>query len=61
MTPRFILFGEKSLRHVLKEDGEPHHHKRPHQGIGNVIPFSSCHPAMIVKGPPIVMSAWAGR
>ena len=36
---RFILFGEKSLRHVLKEYMAHYHAERNHQGIGNAIPF----------------------
>ncbi|MFT5240324.1 MAG: putative transposase, partial [Kiritimatiellia bacterium] len=34
-----ILFGEKSLRHVLKEYLAHYHSERNHQGIGNLIPF----------------------
>ena len=34
-----ILFGEKSLRHVLKEYMAHYHSKRNHQGIDNAIPF----------------------
>jgi putative transposase len=34
-----ILFGEMSLRHVLKEYLAHYHSERNHQGIGNVIPF----------------------
>jgi putative transposase len=36
---RFILFGEKSLHHVLTEYLAHYHNERCHQGIGNVIPF----------------------
>jgi hypothetical protein len=36
---RFILFGEKSLRHVLTEYLAHYHAERPHQGKGNVILF----------------------
>ena len=36
---RLILFGEKSLRHVVGEYVEHFHRERNHQGIGNVIPF----------------------
>ena len=38
---RLILFGEKSLYHVLKEYVEHYHEERPHQGKGNVILFPS--------------------
>jgi putative transposase len=34
-----ILFGEKSLRHVVKEYLAHYHTERNHQGIENVIPF----------------------
>jgi putative transposase len=36
---RLILFGERSLRHVLSEYGSHYHEERPHQGKGNVIPM----------------------
>ncbi len=36
---RLILFGEKSLRHVLKEFMAHYHAERNHQGIENTIPF----------------------
>ena len=36
---RFILFGEKSLRHVLNEYMAHYHAERNHQGIENAIPF----------------------
>lgn len=38
---RFILFGEKSLCHVVSEYVEHYHQERSHQGLGNVIPFPS--------------------
>jgi len=34
-----ILFGEKSLRHVIKEYLAHYHSERNHQGINNVIPY----------------------
>ncbi len=34
---RLILFGEKSLKYVLKEYSEHYHHERNHQGKGNQI------------------------
>ena len=34
---RFILFGENSLRHVLREYVAHYHQERPHQGKDNVI------------------------
>lgn len=36
---RLILFGEKSLKHVLTEYIKHFHSERNHQGIANVIPF----------------------
>jgi putative transposase len=38
---RIILFGERSLRHVLSEYLAHYHTERPHQGKGNVILFPS--------------------
>jgi putative transposase len=34
---RMILFGERSLRHVLSAYMSHYHEERPHQGKGNVI------------------------
>ena len=39
--PPFILFGKRSLRHVLSEYLTHYHAERCHQGLGNVIPFPS--------------------
>jgi putative transposase len=36
---RLILFGEKSLRHVVREYMAHYHAERNHQGIDNAIPF----------------------
>jgi transposase InsO family protein len=36
---RLILFGERSLRHVLTEYVTHFHRERPHQGKGNVVLF----------------------
>ena len=38
---KMILFGERSLRHVLSEYIAHYHGARPHQGKGNVILFPS--------------------
>jgi hypothetical protein len=38
---KMILFGERSLRHVLSEYLAHYHAERPHQGTGNVILFPS--------------------
>ncbi len=38
---KMILFGERSLRHVLSEYVAHHHTERPHQGKENVILFPS--------------------
>ena len=35
---KMILFGEKSLRHVVREYLAHYHSERNHQGIGNIIP-----------------------
>ena len=36
---QFVLFGENSLRHVIREYLAHYHAERNHQGIENVIPF----------------------
>ena len=36
---RMILFGRRSLDTALREYVEHYHTERPHQGIGNVVPF----------------------
>lgn len=40
-----ILFGERSLRHALSQYTSHFHEERPHQGIGNIIPFPTSLPA----------------
>jgi putative transposase len=42
---KLILFGERSLRHALTQYTAHFHEERPHQGIGNVIPFPARQPA----------------
>ena len=42
---RLILFGERSLRHALSQYTSYVHAERPHQGIGNIIPFPTSLPA----------------
>ena len=42
---KLILFGERSLRHTLTQYTSHFHQERPHQGIGNVIPFPESQPA----------------
>jgi transposase InsO family protein len=42
---RLILFGERSLRHALSHYTSHFHEERPHQGIGNIIPFPTNLPA----------------
>ena len=42
---RFILFGERFLRHTLFEYLIHYHEERCHQGLGNVIPFPKRSPA----------------
>jgi hypothetical protein len=36
-----IFFGEPMLRHAVTQFIEHYHVERPHQGLGNVIPFPS--------------------
>jgi putative transposase len=40
-TDRMIFFGEPMLRHAVEQYLAHYHAERPHQGIGNVIPFPS--------------------
>ena len=48
---RMILFGERSLRHVLRECVEHFHKERPHQGKGNVMLFPSDRAKKTNHGP----------
>ena len=48
---RMILFGERSLWHVLSEYVDHYHHERNHQGKGNVLLFRSSSPAAGDGGP----------
>jgi len=48
---RFILFGEKSLCHILSEYMAHYHQERCHQGLGNVIPFPKPQAANDLEGP----------
>jgi hypothetical protein len=48
---RFILFGEKSLRHVLTEYLAHYYPERPHQGKGNVILFPGPRAEGAANGP----------
>jgi transposase InsO family protein len=48
---RFILFGERSLRHVLTEYLAHYHEERPHQGKGNVILLPSAHADLNPREP----------
>jgi transposase InsO family protein len=48
---RFILFGEKSLCHILAEYMAHYHQERCHQGLGNVIPFPKPQAANDPEGP----------
>jgi putative transposase len=47
---KLILFGERSLRHALNQYTSHFHEERPHQGIGNVIPFPTSQPAKDREG-----------
>ena len=42
---RLILCGERSLWHALSQYTSHCHEERPHQGIGNSIPFPTSLPA----------------
>ena len=46
-----ILFGERSLRHVVSEYVTHYHTERCHQGLGNVIPFPARQAANDHEGP----------
>jgi transposase InsO family protein len=48
---KMILFGERSLRHVLREYLAHYHEERPHQGKGNVILFLSTKAEPSPEGP----------
>lgn len=47
---RLILFGERSLRHALKESVVHYHAERPHQGKGNVVLMPSRDQATACHG-----------
>ena len=47
---RLILFGERSLRHVLKEYAAHYHFERNHQGIGNSLVFPQPAPEKCNEG-----------
>jgi putative transposase len=46
-----ILFGERSLWHVLNEYVAHYHTERPHQGKGNMILFPPDHSEQRREGP----------
>ncbi len=48
---QFVLFGERSLRHVLSEYLAHYHGERCHQGLGNVVPFRARPAANDHEGP----------
>ena len=48
---KLILFGERSLRHVLAQYLCHYREERPHQGIGNVMPLPARPPANDHEGP----------
>jgi putative transposase len=48
---KLILFGERALRHALKQYTAHFHQERPHQGIGHMIPFPARRPAQERAGP----------
>ena len=57
---RFILFGEKSLRHVLNEYLAHYHAERPHQGRGNVILFPADRTQKRTEGPIVCRERLGG-
>lgn len=76
MLSKLILFGERALRHALKEYTTHFHAERPHQGISNVIPFPTSQPAndrerprcaslyasvSVSDWPATIRRVWAGR
>ena len=48
---QLILFGERSLRHVVSEYVTHYHAERCHQGLGNVIPLPAKQAANDHEGP----------
>jgi putative transposase len=48
---QLILFGERSLSHVLKEYVAHYHQERPHQAKGNVVLMPSPDQATVRQGP----------
>jgi transposase InsO family protein len=48
---RMILFGERSLRHVLHEYVKHYHHERNHQGKDNVLLFPTISQDTVRAGP----------
>jgi transposase InsO family protein len=48
---RRILFGERSLQHVLQEYGDHYHHERNHPGKGNVLLFPTISQDTVRAGP----------
>ena len=48
---KLIMFGERSLRHALTQYTAYYHEERPHQGVGNVIPFPTSQAANDREGP----------
>jgi putative transposase len=48
---QLILFGERSLRHAIKQYDMHYHTERPHQGKGNVVLLPSAAQGMEREGP----------
>jgi putative transposase len=58
---KFNFFGEKHLRHVIKEWVAHYHEDRPHQGIGNVpLNGESAEPVDILSIEEVVCSERLG-
>ena len=47
---RSLILGEAHLRAVLAEYQDHYNTARPHQGIGQRIPDSDCHPPRVIAG-----------
>ena len=46
---KVICLSEEMLRTTLREYAAHYHHERPHQGLGNIIPFPRTG---LERGPP---------
>ena len=57
----FVVFGERHLRHLVREYVAYFHEERPHQALGNVPPGGSSHPGMLPDPEgAVVCREWLG-